>query len=87
MKYSLMWHFYVFTVCKDQTNSKDINTIKGPVAQLIANQIADLRYVSIIPARSLTFMAIMKYFLQSFFSPALIQEGLLSVTSESMWAK
>ena len=60
-----MWHFNVFTVCKDKTNSTDINTIKGPIAQLVANQIADLRDASSIPARSHTFIEIVNFFLQS----------------------
>ena len=57
----------------------------GPVAQSIASLIADPRVMSLIPARSHTFMEIdHEIFSMVFLILPLIKEGLLSVTSESV---
>ena len=57
----------------------------GPIAQLIASLIADPGFVSLSPAQPHTFVAIVhEIFSMVILLLPLIQEGLLSVTSESM---
>ena len=57
----------------------------GPVAQSVASLIADLGFMSSIPAQPSTFMKIdNEIFCMDIFLLPLVQEGLLSVTSESM---
>ena len=67
--------------------------LPGRIAQSVMCLTADMclianpGVVSLILALSHTFEEIMKYFLLPFSSLPLIQEGLLSVTSESMCMK
>ena len=60
----------------------------GPLAQSVANLIADPVVVSLIPARPHTFIEIdCKIFSTVILLVPLIQEGLFSVTSKGMWTE
>ena len=63
-------------------------SVPGPVAQSVASLIADLGVVSLIPAWSHTFVEIdHEIFSMVILLLPLIQEGLVSVTRESMCMK
>ena len=80
--------FYMFD---GESLSDTINRILhvlGPLAQSVASPTTDPRVVSLIPARSHTFMEIDREIIcKAILLLPLIQEGLLSVTSESMCTK
>ena len=59
----------------------------GPVAQSVACLTADPGIASLIPAQSQTFVEIDREIISMVVLLLLIQEGLLSVTSESMCTK
>ena len=60
----------------------------GPIAQLVASLTADSRGWSLIPARSYSFVEIDHEIISMvILLLLLIQEGLLSVTCESMYKK
>ena len=61
--------------------------LPDPIAQSVASLIADPGVVSSIPAWSDTFMEIDNVVISAVILLPLIQEGLLSVTSESMCTK
>ena len=62
--------------------------IPGPIVQLVASPIADPGVVSLILARSHTFVEIdREIFSTTILLLLLIQEGLVSVTSKSMCTK
>ena len=62
-----------------------MDVVPGSVAQLVTNLTADPGVTTLIPARSHTFMEIdLEIIATTILLLPLIQEGLLSVTSESM---
>ena len=68
--------------------NKTMIRIPGPLAQSVASPTADPSILSSIPARSHTFMEIDHVIISTvFLLLPLIREGLLSVTSESMYTK
>ena len=60
---------------------------QGPVAQKVVSLAADHGVASLIPARSHTFVGIDHEIISIVILLPLVQEGLLSVTSESMCKK
>ena len=64
--------------------SKLFKSIQGPIAQIVVSPTADPEVMSSITAGSHTFMEIDGEIISTVILLLLIQEGLLSVTSENL---
>ena len=62
--------------------SKLFKSIQGPIAQTVVSQSADPEVMGLIPARFHTFVDIDREIIYTVIFLLLIQEGLLSITSE-----
>ena len=82
---AVLW-FYLWSVIMAFPSQAHLLYVPGPVAQSVASPIVDPGVASSIPAPSHTLVKIEhEIFSTVILLLLLIQAGLLSVTSESMW--